>query len=316
MKIYSKTNVFVFVIIACVAGTIFFYLRPIYLFGPSHATQSLSNSKVSYSDQISEASSKLSSGKNVIDSSDASSINYYHEKSTRALQDMEWDTWLSDSSLSDVNTLQRAVERIPVQDHDILDTHSINKLQVFLLEILGCYGSDRPGDYLAYLRASGETISNEVADQVRGILTNELHIPTTDIPKDHWELVNLYMVRAKVDSHWESLVLKGSNIKIYKTDSVPADNPGADLRKIRSQIVLIPHLFSPPVSISDVLHAKGSIFYADVTLFIRHSKEVGSMVRPIIMRLWYDEDLLCWRPVIAASFADELNVPRIIRIIF
>jgi hypothetical protein len=217
------------------------------------------------------------------------------------LMNMKWDSLSADTSFSNRKDVLRVVSSF-TRTGITVDQHVSEALTSMLGDVLMFYGTNDLASYFRWLKESNETIRPEVIPELRNSLTQELHIPPQDIPEDSFDLLGRFVEKAAFKTHWNGLVGEGSSIHFFEATTTELPSPGKTFQDLRHKIVSYHHITKSPREPSQIISSKGKVLFSDVTVLIAHSEEVGNIVRPYVMRLWYDPEANIWRPFPMSGF--------------
>jgi hypothetical protein len=213
------------------------------------------------------------------------------------LMDMTWDSWQFDVDFSDREKLAESIESIPIKGKIATTQEQLSKLRSVLCEVLFDFGNNDFDAYYKFLKNSGETFPPYMIQRFRQDLTIGLGFPEDKIASDPWELLSQSAKEYKDQSLWQGLVTHKSQINLFEARTHELTEPGEDLHKIRRAITTYTHVTEPPITLEQIIEARGKAIIADTTLFVTHTDEVGGKVRPYVIRMWYDPKNNLWRPL-------------------
>jgi len=233
------------------------------------------------------------------------------DKPIDELMDLEWSKWPVRALLRDADLVGQAIKEIAVDGEAGDWEPQIGELRSTIKTMLLAYGSNNHSAYFDYLRDSGESVVEETVAALRKIMVTELQVQEGELETDSWKLLSQFSKLAKLGIHWDGLVVQGSRIRLYSTRTATLPPLGRNFQRLRGQIVVYHHVATPPVELGTVIASRGSAIIADVTVFISHSDELGGVVRPYVIRFWYDPINGSWRPKEMCGFSRQNEGPAV-----
>lgn len=209
--------------------------------------------------------------------------------------DMDWDSRLNGPICTDVPAVAGFFEALRVEG--VAVTEAMRKeLKSWLATFVTSAASDDPKAYFEMLARGGEIIQPARLATYQ-VSPSDASAPGSDPDSSPWEIVRSSFLQDKGRSGWRAVVPEGSFIRIHDADDFPKD-PSVDLAKKRGAIrVFHPLTMSPEGFAKSLLAKDKSLMVADVNLFIRHADSANNVVRPYIIRLWWDPKTSVWRPL-------------------
>lgn len=211
------------------------------------------------------------------------------------LMDMTWDSWQFDVEFSDRNKLTESIEGIPIKGKVAITHEQLSELRNVLCEVLFDFGNNDFDAYYDFLKNSKETFPPHMIQAFRRDLITGLGFPEDKVASDPWELLSQSCKEYKEQSLWQGLVSHKSHIDLFEAHTHKLAEPGEDLKQIRGSITTYMHVTVPPLTLEQIIKARGKAIVADTTLFVTHTDEVGGKVRPYVIRMWYDPVNNLWR---------------------
>jgi len=96
-------------------------------------------------------------------------------------------------------------------------------------------------------------------------------------------------------SRWKGLVLEGSKIKVFETQTSDPPMLGNEIYDFCGAVCTFDHRTLPPISLEELLKEEGKALIADVLVFIQHDDEMGGVVWPYVFRYFFDPINNKWR---------------------
>ena len=229
--------------------------------------------------------------------------------------DMQWDSRNVSATFSDPNRITDLIKTLPTKGLTI-SSDRLDGLHTVLTRTVLAYGNSDLEAYFDLLRESGETVAADIYEAFRQDLRSAGRTDQ-EVPTEPWEVLSEWCSENKERSLWGGFVVEGSEIRLFQTRARQLDQPGEFLKDIRKCTVNYRHLTTPPISPAEMLRSKGAILMAEVTVFIAHADEVGSKIRPYIIRYWFDSVHEQWRPSAMSFFPNRLeNLEKKVDLVF
>lgn len=229
----------------------------------------------------------------------------FPELSASELMDVGWDS-LGFEAISNQEQLKTLIVELPIQNKGLVKEQQLSQLHDTLSTLAGTYINDSNlSSYLNFLKENNEIPITNITTAIKNMLLDEAGIKESEIPTESWELIYKYVETARqsgLEPHWDGLIKQNSQIKFFKTHTEKISNPGTEWQAIRGKIVSFFHVFEGKSSLPKTISNKGECVVADVTLLVKHDEKLGNIVRPYILRFWYDEISEVWRPLSAYAF--------------
>ncbi len=225
------------------------------------------------------------------------------------MMDMEWNSREITSDFTDRSKIAVVISAMPIKSDTMVSEEQLNLLQDSVTEMIFDNGNNDYDSYLKLLKQSGEKISEGLYERLLGYLKG-YGITEEEISTDPFQRLSQYYENRKRKSRWKGLVSEGSEIRIFETRTSRLETPGRELEIIRQAITTYPHPLRPPISLDEMLKTKGKALIADVKVFIAHEDAMVGIVRPYVIRYWFDSINNFWRPQRATAFQNRKEMFR------
>lgn len=213
------------------------------------------------------------------------------------LMDINWDNSEIDADFADRDSIVNLIQAMPVKNRHLVSEKVLKALHSSLIEVVFDNGTNDFEAYTSFLKSYGEKVLVDVYKDLRKHLLEEGRGDEKEVTSDQWQVILQYYKKHRYSSRWEGFVATGSEIRIFETHTSELDQPGSKLAAIRQAITTFRHISNPPITLNEMLESEGKVFLADAIVFIAHDDEMGGIVRPYIIRYWYDPVHELWRPL-------------------
>lgn len=195
--------------------------------------------------------------------------------------ELVWSSREISSDFSDYNEVEAVIGQFPIVSKMNVKTEQLDQLRDNITTTL-YYGAIDDFDSLArFLKESGEKPAafQNAADPWQSYLEEVKHEK------------NEYGFR----SRWKGLVLEGSKIKVFETQTSDPPMLGNEIYDFCGAVCTFDHRTLPPISLEELLKEEGKALMADMLVFIQHDDEMGGVVWPYVFRYFFDPINNKWR---------------------
>ncbi len=207
--------------------------------------------------------------------------------------DMKWNSWDPTCGFTSQKEVSDFVREIPVRGNDSKTKHDISSLQTLLVGILMSNSEGNRLSYLEMLKSCGYSPKPFFVSDNRRILKEFHGFDDGQILADSWGVMRTYISTIE-KCPWNELVMTGSELFFFSSNTEDMLKPGEKLARIRRKMCGVNTEFSPPHDFGEAIRKYGSVSLVDATIFIQHTEETGFAIRPYIMRFWFDVDSNQW----------------------
>ena len=219
--------------------------------------------------------------------------------------DMRWDSKSVTCNFEDYEKVADTIQAIPIINKAMVTNEQLKTLHDVITQMVFDNGTHNIEAYFDYMKKNGQTISTDSYNSLRKALKEEVKIPEMEIASEPWDLAVQFCETYDYCTSWQGLVSEDSEIKLFKTQTSTLDLPGKILANLREACTNFARFTVPPKTIEYEIQSKGEVILADAKVYIQHADKMGAIVRPYIIRYWYDSDNSVWRPLEMTCFQNR-----------